>query len=223
MIRSVFEVTGPNAGVLLTVAEARAALGLEDDSRDADLTRLVARISASIFVACNLRTDGINPPTLLSEEITEHFRLVNAYDPLLLSRRRVTEVASVTEAGADVADSAYAIDRASGQLMRLSSDVVTTWACGMTVVEYVAGLETVPADLKFAAETWLRSLWRDSYETPGTISDPFVKVDDIPGVRRIERWVPAMNTSVSASTVSLVPPEVRSILVYGGYVETWIA
>jgi hypothetical protein len=90
------------------------------------------------------------------------------------------------------------------------------------VVEYTAGFIEVPDDLKLAAETWLRMLWRDSYDEPSTISDPMIKVEEIPGVRRIERWVSDMNAS-AASTTTMVPANVQSVLVDGGYIERWIA
>ncbi len=222
-MRTIFEVTDPNSDGLLTVAEARLALGLTDGSRDADLTRMIARVSAGIYRACNLRTDGINPPSLLSEDITETFRL-ECMKPgaLQLSRRRVSEVTTLTEAGAEITiDTDYEIDRASGQLLRLgSTEAFGCWPSGKIVVEYSAGFETIPDDLKLAAETWLRVLWRDAYQTPGNVSDPFEKVREIPGVIRTERWISQMTVN---QMVSLLPPEVESILYDGGYIETWIA
>lgn len=221
-MRSFFEVTGPNGGGLLTTAEAKAALGLTDNTRDADVARLIAKVSAAIYRACNLRTDGISPPSLLSEEIVEKFRYEHFGGPLQLSRRRVTEL-TITEGGAALDPSNYELNRAAGQILRLDAmDRSIEWAVSRVVVEYVAGFETVPDDLKLATETWLRTLWRDVYETPSTISDPFVKVEEIPGVRRIERWVSDMNTT-APSTATLLPQEVKSILLDGGYIEMWIA
>lgn len=222
---SIFDVTDANPDGLLTTAEARLALGLTGSSRDADLNRMIARISAGIYRACNLRTDGIHPPTLLEEDITETFRLeCGKHGPLQLSRRRVSEVTTLTEAGTELTeDDDFTIDRASGQIFRLGSgslDEFTCWAAGRTVVDYVAGFATVPDDLKMAAETWLRILWRDAYETPSNVSDPFEKVRDVPGVLRVERWVSQMTVN---QTATLLPPEVESLLYDGGYIETWVA
>lgn len=216
-MRSLFEVTTPNTGGLLTTAEARAAVGISNGSSDADIDRLIARISASIFRACKLAQDGINPPTLLSEAITETFRLkCNTANPLRLSRRRVTGDLTVTEVGAELEDTSYEIDRAAGLLYRLGSGDYTCWSSGVIAVEYTAGFLTVPPDLTLAAETWFRTLWRDAYANPSNIDDPMVKVKDIPGVLRVERWV-------NPTTETILPPEVESILIAGGYIETWVA
>lgn len=224
-MRSILEVTEHNSAGLLTTAEAKAALGITDSLRDDDIDRAVARISAAIYRACNLRTDGVTPPTLLSEALKESFRLDWSWTrgPLQLSRRRVTELV-ISEAGGAALDPAtYDLDRAAAQLWRLDvTGAVNYWTTGQVVIEYTAGFIEVPDDLKLAAETWLRTLWRDSYDEPSTISDPMIKVEEIPGVRRIERWVSDMNAS-AASTTTMVPANVQSILVDGGYIERWIA
>jgi hypothetical protein len=223
-MRSILEVTEHNSAGLLTTAEAKAALGITDSLRDDDIDRAVARISAAIYRACNLRTDGVTPPTLLSEALKESFRLDWSWTrgPLQLSRRRVTELV-ISEAGGAIDPATYDLDRAAAQLWRLDgSGAVNYWTAGSVVVEYTAGFIEVPDDLKLAAETWLRTLWRDSYDEPSTISDPMIKVEEIPGVRRIERWVSDMNAS-AASTTTMVPANVQSVLVDGGYIERWIA
>lgn len=216
-MRAILEITAPNTDGLLTTAEARSALGIADGSRDADINRLIGRISASIFRACKVATDGVHFPTLLSEEMTETFRLpCEAKGPLRLSRRRVTAIATVTEGSVELEAEAYEVDAAAGLLHRLSGGEPSCWPSGTIEVAYTAGFTVVPDDLKLAAEMWLRALWGDAYRAPGNITDPMLKVEDIPGVRRIERWVdPTKDT--------LLPPEVFSILVAGGYVETWVA
>lgn len=223
-MRNLFTVTTANSDPLLTTAEARAAVGITDASRDADLTRLVARISAAIYRASKVRTDGVRAPTLLSESVTETFRrtTIEACDQksLLLSRRRISEIETITEGTTELVDADFEYDAASGELFRLGSSDVTSWPSGLITVEYIAGFTTIPDDLKLASETWLRALWRDAYDDPSTIQDPFEKVVDIPGVRRVERWVNAMNTT---EDMTLIPPEVKSILIDGGYIETWIA
>jgi hypothetical protein len=223
-MRSILEVTEHNSAGLLTTAEAKAALGITDSLRDDDVDRAVARISAAIYRACTLRTDGVTPPTLLSEALKESFRLDWSWTrgPLQLSRRRVTELV-ISEAGGAIDPATYDLDRAAAQLWRLDgSGAINYWTAGSVVVEYTAGFIEVPDDLKLAAETWLRMLWRDSYDEPSTISDPMIKVEEIPGVRRIERWVSDMNAS-AASTTTMVPANVQSVLVDGGYIERWIA
>lgn len=220
-MRTIFQVTDPvGSNVLLTTAEGKAALGITDSSRDADIDRLIARISASIFRATKVRTDGVNPPTLLAEELKDTFRLECEQNWLLLSRRRVSEITVTVGETELTADTDYTLDAASGELFRLSGDARICWPSGTTVVEYTAGFTTAPEDLKLAAELWLRSLWRTDYGEPAQISDPFTKVEDIPGVRRLERWLPQMTNNTMPSTI---PPEVETILYEGGYIETWVA
>src|SRR6185369_11356129 len=166
-MRNLFTVTTANNDPLLTTAEARAAVGITDTSRDADLTRLVARISAAIYRASKVRTDGVHAPTLLSESVTDTYRLQRAlHGALLLSRRRISEIETVTEGTTELTDADFEFDAASGQLFRLGATDPTCWPTGLITVEYIAGLLTVPDDLKLAAETWLRALWRDAYQTP---------------------------------------------------------
>ncbi|TGT76718.1 MULTISPECIES: hypothetical protein [unclassified Mesorhizobium] len=223
-MNSVFEVTTPNLGGLLTVDEARAALGLTDSSRDADLTRLIARVSASIFRACKVKSDGVNPPTLLSEAVTETFQVNSPVSSLQLSRRRVTGTLTVTQNDAALDDSAFYIDRASGILSqsvpglpyRFNVNTVPYWPKSVVTVDYTAGFLTVPDDLKLAAEYWLRVLWRDSYQTPSALIDPTLKSEEIPGVINRTWWV-------DPTKQSLLPDEIREMLKDGGYVETWIA
>jgi hypothetical protein len=223
-MRNLFTVTTANSDPLLTTAEARAAVGITDTSRDADLTRLVARISAAIYRASKVRTDGVHAPTLLSESVTETFRSTTfetcGLKSLLLSRRRISDIETITEGTTELVDADFEYDAASGELFRLGSSDVTVWPSGLITVEYIAGLIAPSDDLKLAAETWLRALWRDAYQTPATILDPFEKVVEIPGVIRRERWISAMTVNAD---MSLMPAEVESILYDGGYIETWVA
>src|SRR6185369_7395401 len=103
-MRNLFTVTTANNDPLLTTAEARAAVGITDTSRDADLTRLVARISAAIYRASKVRTDGVHAPTLLSESVTETFRLECPKKSLLLSRRRITDIETILEGVTELDD-----------------------------------------------------------------------------------------------------------------------
>src|SRR6185312_7968968 len=97
---STFTVTTPASELsLLTVEELRAAVGVTDASQDDALTALGARLSASIAKQCGVASDGVNPATLLSETCTEVFRPTRFQQDLVLSRRPVTSITSVTENG----------------------------------------------------------------------------------------------------------------------------
>jgi hypothetical protein len=105
---------------LLTIAQLRVAAGLEstDSSRDATLIPLGAYISASITSACKVAKAGVIPPTLRLETVTETFLFKSLAKSLVLARRPVVEIVSVTQSDSLLADTDYTLDAASGVLYR---------------------------------------------------------------------------------------------------------
>jgi hypothetical protein len=136
---------------LLTLEEVRTACGITDNSQDVALETLRVRVAATIAQQCRVATDGATPPTLRKETLTEVIRLNRSMRDLVLSRRPIVSVASITEDGTALDSADYEINSGAGLVMRLSSDALTYWrACKITIV-YDAGWETVPVDLKLAA------------------------------------------------------------------------
>lgn len=166
---------------LLTLAELRAAIGVANNSKDAELASLGARVAARIAAACNIAAGGVSPPTLRLETVTETFRVVGwggCSDALRLSRRPIVSVGSVSEDGGAALDAAnYEIDGAA--LVRLNG----SWGAASTAVVYDAGWAVVPSDLKLAAERLARNYWYDGTRDPATRSV------EIPGVRTTSYWV----------------------------------
>lgn len=194
---------------LLTIEELRVAVGLasDDTSQDDKLETLGKRVSAMIASSCMVVKDGVNPPTLLSEGCVDTYRLKCSQQAIYLSRRPVYQVVSVTVAGAVLTqDVDYEVDPASGKLTRLCGDEESWWQTGKTVVEYVAGFETVPEDLKALAAQLAGGYWTDD----GV--DPMEKSLNIPGVVSIERWV-------DANADPQMPKEIMDGLIAGGYVN----
>lgn len=180
---SQFSVTTPAADLaLLTVAELRAAIGVTDTSKDAELAILGLRVAAAIARQCSIVSDGVNPPTLLSETCTEIFRWSGGCGPLPLSRRPVTAITSVTVDGTVIDAADYEIGNGAN-LHRLSSDERTYWACGKITVVYVAGYAAAPPDLKLAASKLVTALYSE------TARDPSLKREDLYGVLEREYWV----------------------------------
>jgi hypothetical protein len=117
---STFNVTTPADDLsLLTIEELRAALGVTGTAEDAALKALGLRLSASIARQCCIASDGINPATLMLETCTETFRAVRPQNELILARRPVTAIVSVSESGAIVDPADYEIRRNAGILARL--------------------------------------------------------------------------------------------------------
>src|SRR4051812_47839033 len=147
---------------LLTLAEIRVAAGLSatDNSKDATLVPLGAYVSASITSACKVAKSGVIPPTLRLETVTQTFLFKSLQKSLVLARRPVVSVTSVTQTDSLLSETEYTLDGAAGILYRanlagysytMPNGPYGWWPCGNTVVEYTAGYATVPDDLKYAA------------------------------------------------------------------------
>nr|WMC97943.1 hypothetical protein RAR13_04300 [Aminobacter aminovorans] len=201
-MNSIFSVTTPAADTsLLTIAELRAAAGVSDSSQDAALTTLGARVSASIARACGVASDGVNPPTLLRETCSEIYRPTARRDKIVLSRRPVTSISSITEGDEALTSDAYELSKPSGILTRLSSDYPTCWPCGKIIVVYIAGFATVPDDLKLAASKLTTALYAE------TARDPSLKRERVDGVGEFEYWVaPSDDPLLSAEISDLIAP-----------------
>lgn len=200
-----FSVTTPASDIsLLTVAELRAAVGATDGSQDAALAIVGRRVSTAIARQCNIVDDGVNPPTLLQETITEIFRWQGC-GPLSLARRPVTSITSVTIDG-DVSDASdYEIN--GRNLYALTDDEITDWASGKITVVYVAGYATAPDDLKLAASKLVTATSAESARDPST------KRIDVPGVLEEEFWV-------APSGDSFLTEEIKDLL--SPYVERFV-
>lgn len=201
-MHSTFNITTPAENLsILTVEELRAAVGVTGASQDAALSALGLRVSTSIARQCGVVSDGVRPPTLLSETCTEVFRPARSQRDLILARRPVSEVVSVSENGAPLDAANYEIRRASGIVNRLSGDALSRFSCAKITVVYKAGFEAAPDDLKLAASKLATALYSE------TARDPSLKRIDIPGVMEKEYWVaPSADPLLSAEISDLLAP-----------------
>jgi hypothetical protein len=182
-VPSVLTVVTPASNLaLLTLDELRACAGLTDGSQDTALNRLGGRIPA----------DGATPPTLLQETLTETFRLnrwwgrrdhLSARETLILSRRPIVSITSVTEAGTLLDPTEYEIRSGAGTLGRLFNDTPARWAWDRIDVAYVAGWSTVPQGLKRAAEKLARLYWCQAQR------DPTMRSEQAVGVASWTYWI----------------------------------
>jgi hypothetical protein len=225
--------TAASSLALLTTAEMQAAVGIAagDHSRDADLDRLSLRVSSAITAACNIRGDGLTPPTLLRETLIDTFYNrgggfhfwqhaggasdVPASSEIILSRRRVASVTALKFDDVTVDAAQYILDGPSG-LIEWNCLSLSVGTFKAMTVEYPCGFATIPDDLKLAAETYVRALWRDSYATPASIRDPLLKHDEVIGMGTKEYWV-------DLNREREMPPEVLSMLEDGGYIDAVMA
>lgn len=203
--------TAASDRTLLTIEDARTAAGIADNSRDVDLNKLRARVSAVIVQACRVASDGITPPTLRKETLTQVFRQSTCSSfriaALVLARRPLVSITSVTEDGTLLAAADYEYDAAAGLLYRLSSDVRIVWTAAKITVVFVAGWDTVPDDLTLAATKLATTFWLEGGR------DPNLRKVQVEGVGLREYWVPP-------TTDPAIPTEVLDLL--GPYMNQWI-
>jgi hypothetical protein len=192
-MRSKFVVVTPAADPsLLTIEQLRFAAGVAagNTSRDPELQDLGDRVSADIASACNIRSDGVNVPTLRSETVRETFRQRGCDDMLFLARRFISDLVSVSDAGTALVDTDTVLDAEAGMIYRVSGACEMIWSRGDAVIEYTAGFEDVPADLVGAAMDLAR------LRLSSDARDPLVKGEsvEIPDVRTVRQdfWVGAI-------------------------------
>lgn len=203
---------------LLTEEELRVAAGLEpdDDSQDAALATYGLRAASALAGACGVSKAGYDaslaplrgeaPRTLLAETLVQTFRVRPdcQYRTLFLARWPVLEIISVAEDTTELSTGDWEIDIPEGSLTRISGNETLWWPCGRVIVEYAAGYDTVPDDLKGYASKLVGLYWSSEGQ------DPNEKSVDIPGVISIDRWV-------DTKTDSIVPHDIMSGLVRDGY------
>lgn len=177
---------------LVTVADARAALGLFDRSDDDALTGFVDRASDVCARHCKR--------VFAEETITETFRLDLHQDNLILSRYPVGEITSVVENGETLDAGAYELNAESGLLIRLHSDRPCWWPYGKITVVYRAGYalpDAAPEGLRQAALQLVKAYYY------GTDRDPLMRSESVDGL-----------SSATFDTVSAgaLPHDVRELL-----------
>ncbi|MDR3474436.1 MAG: hypothetical protein P4M09_22535 [Devosia sp.] len=189
---------------LLTIDELREATGVADASKDDALMRLGDRVATSITGACKIARAGATPPTLRQETLTETFRSHRfRHDggrddrDLLLARRPIVSVASVTIDGTVLDPPSYEIDASAGILRRLGCG---WYGCVITAV-YDAGWNEVPGNLALAAMKLATALWSESTR------DPNLRRVQVEGISLREYWVPPTSDPLlSTEIVDLLVP-----------------
>jgi hypothetical protein len=221
MYESFLSVTTPATNRrLLTVAQMRAAVGVTEGSQDDKLDELNIQVSDLITKACRIEGDGVNPPTLLSETITETWRR-NSYwaggawpfadserqrHSLILSRFPVSSVSAVVADGTTLTADGYELRAKDGMLVRLSNDNETAWLNWKIVVVYQAGWAYVPPDLAKIASQLVQILWWQDGR------DPNQKIEWTQDVSKNE-WF------ANPHTGDLVPASLMGALQAGGFVN----
>lgn len=196
---------------LLTLQEAKDALGITSSSQDTAITSLILRVSDLISRACCVAGDGVTPPTLRQETLVETLRPKARADQLLLSRRFIGTVTSVVENDETLASTDFVKLAGAGILTRLDEDDdETCWPAGKIVVTYQAGFSTVPEDLKLAAIAGIREQYAMGSR------DPLLRAEEVEGVGRYEYQAALSNSTVPTA----LSPQVLDML--SPYRSLWV-
>ena len=191
---------------LLTRAQLRAAVGVEDGSKDAALIDLGNYVAVLIAQACRVATAAGIPPTLRLETIVETIVLGTCSEWLDLARRPIVSIISVIENGTEIDSTGYRLAGSAGRLQRRSGSFAALWQRDSDiVVTYSAGWATVPDDLARAAIKFVQAEWNQGSR------DPLLRRVSVEGVSEREYWVDPTKDSV-------VPADVMDILERGGFV-----
>lgn len=152
-------VTTPSAlKALTTVDTVKAELSITTTDEDDYLEALIPRVSAAICSHLGLVRADDGSLTLGRETLVETIRLENDSQNLMLSRRPIVSVTSVTRYSDVVPAERYEARPMSGLLKALICDRPSCWSCGKYVVTYVAGWllpdqdgRNLPEDIEQAA------------------------------------------------------------------------
>jgi len=160
---------------LCTLSAVKAELGISGSAEDAALDALRDAASAAIASWCGR--------VLVEEVVRELWRPIWRAEVLLLRRRPVTAIATLTEDGVTVDVADRELDGEAGMLYRLSSDARSAWRASKIILTYTAGYRapdlatpTMPADIQRAAVLTVAAMYR------ATGRDPMLRSLSIPDV-----------------------------------------
>lgn len=198
---------------LTTIEAVKSDLGITGNAEDVKLERLIDRVSSMIarYIGVPAASDG--SATLALETLSESFRespwLRGSRRSLILARRPVPEIVSITIGDAIIPADGYELDGAAGILRRADGCAVPfSAAAGLrTVVEFKAGWTlapetnpTLPPDIEGAAIGLIRAA-RFSQER-----DPAIKSEWTTDIERIDYWVGQIGQN------GAFPPDIASML-----------
>ncbi len=211
--RNTLVITPATSFALATLDEAKAALGIDpsDTSQDAAVQMQIDAVSAAVSNYCN----RIFVVQTYRDQLRGHCGsygepISTRQWPIVLSETGVPQVV-VTENGAALDPSLLEVYPDTGALYRLDGALSPSlWASPLLVIDYQAGYETVPPDLRGATLEWLTARWG------ATGRDPGLRSETIPDVIT---QVYSDAASASASSAAAMPAGVRAWL---GPYKLWV-
>ncbi len=203
-LRSITTVVTPASSyALASLADVKTELGIADTSKDTLLTRYLNYASTTIAQFCNR---AFVAETVKDEIWPDRewysFQVVGQVKDLQLSRWPVVSITEVLENGETlVSGTDYRADNDNGILIRLDTNgYPKPWLAWPLSVTYSAGFAIVPTDVQDATIRLVKA----RYLAQGR--DPFLKSENIPGVRDVAYWV------ATGGDAGNMPPDVEDIL-----------
>lgn len=191
MLEIVTPADDPN---LLTIEEARVAVGLAEDNTTADdqLNRLIARVSSEIYSACRIAR-GSGAPRTIRQETVKETKFFPGGRSLILARRHEITLTSFSIGGVAYSATGLIVDGDAGVVRGVTGTEYTEWPRGLAIIDYEAGFDEVPPDLIGAASDLLRIFYSSESRDPLVKS---VRVD-VDGIDEVETqyWVGATSSS----------------------------
>lgn len=192
-----------------------------DGISDAMLQRMLKRVTSEICSFLNIPAADDGSRRMGSEVIEETLWnspwLRPTSNKIVLSRRPVTNIASVIVGGTTVDDSGWLLDPVTGILSRIWSPTSIGFSLvptARTLITYTAGWTlpgddpddyTMPAEIEGAAISLIDlAISRKS-------RDPAVKMQWVTDIERLEFWVGAIGENGS------IPPEIAAKISHLGY------
>lgn len=177
-------VTAASSYDLTTLAVVKDELSISDGSKDASLSRYITSASAAAAQYCN----RIFQVETVKDEFwpgRDGSPVINGIDAVQLSRHPVVTVATVIENAVTMVDGTdFRVDYASGQIIRLNSDLYPTRWCAWPIsVQYNGGFSTIPSDV---ADAVIRMVTK-RYQAKGR--DPTLRQQSVPGVLEQSFWI----------------------------------
>lgn len=183
----------------LTVLETvKDELGRTVSATDAQLTRWIHEASTQIASHCRR--------VFAAETVQEVFHGVSGADELILSRRPVTSITSVTEDDdTALATTYYEVEAETGLLYRLDgSGYRERWYASRVTVIYSGGyslIGSLPRDIETAA---IQLVARRAYAAS---RDPNLRSVQVEGLGQRQYWVDATaKTQMAADIEALIAP-----------------
>jgi hypothetical protein len=185
---------------LVDLATVKDELNITNTSSDTKLQRWITSNSKRFANVCG----RVFPEENVSEVFRQNYAGWCAPGAggsgLVLTRRPVTNVSSVTEDTSVLTTDDYEVDYSAGMLYRLAGGARSYWRGRSITVVYSAGFYPIPEDVQQAILTLMAHKWASQGR------DPLLRSFSIENVGAEAYWVP-----LAAGSAADLPPDLQPV------------